>query len=97
MQHSAGAWQISFSLAPPDRIGQYQGFFGSGIPVARTLGPALATTLLVTFGPAGWLLLGAVLLVAATAMTPAVRRAERVCPDPSPIPRYEIPGRKAGR
>lgn len=44
MQHSAGAWQISFSLAPPDRIGQYQGLFGSGIPMARTLGPALATT-----------------------------------------------------
>ncbi|GGT28779.1 MFS transporter [Streptomyces kurssanovii] len=80
MQHSAGAWQISFSLAPPDRIGQYQGFFGSGIPVARTLGPALATTLLITFGPAGWLLLGAVLLAAATAMSPAVRRAERVSP-----------------
>ncbi|MGW7286571.1 MFS transporter [Streptomyces sp. NPDC054847] len=97
MQHSAGAWQISFSLAPPDRIGQYQGFFGSGIPVARTLGPALATTLLVTFGPAGWLLLGAVLLAAATAMTPAVRRAERGRPAAYRAGRYERPSRKAGR
>lgn len=97
MRHSARAWQISFSLAPPDRIGQYQGFFGSGIPVARTLGPALATTLLVTFGPAGWLLLGAVLLAAATAMTPAVRRAERGRPAAYRAGRYERSGRKAGR
>lgn len=39
MRHSAGAWQIGFALAPADRIGQYQGFYGSGVPVARTLGP----------------------------------------------------------
>ncbi|MCH0540840.1 MFS transporter [Streptomyces sp. MUM 203J] len=78
MQHSAGAWQIGFSLAPPDRIGQYQGFFGSGVPVARTLGPVVATTLLITWGPVGWLLLGALLLGASAAMGPAARHADRV-------------------
>lgn len=78
MQHSAGAWQIGFSLAPPDRIGQYQGFFGSGVPVARTLGPVVATTLLITWGAAGWLLLCGVLLAASLAMGPAARHADRV-------------------
>ncbi|MFC7928717.1 MFS transporter [Streptomyces cinereoruber] len=77
MRHSAGAWQIGFALAPADRIGQYQGFYGSGVPVARTLGPLLVTTLLIGRGVPGWLLLGGVFLVAGAATGPAVRWAER--------------------
>lgn len=77
MRHSAGAWQIGFALAPADRIGQYQGFYGSGVPVARTLGPLLVTTLLIGWGVPGWLLLGGVFLVAGAVTGPAVRWAER--------------------
>ncbi|MFC8895111.1 MFS transporter [Streptomyces cinereoruber] len=77
MRHSAGAWQIGFALAPADRIGQYQGFYGSGVPVARTLGPLLVTTLLIGRGVPGWLLLGGIFLVAGAATGPAVRWAER--------------------
>ncbi|MFD7321270.1 MFS transporter [Streptomyces sp. NPDC059875] len=77
MRHSAGSWQIGFALAPAGRIGQYQGFYGTGVPVARTLGPLLVTTLLVTWGVPGWLVLGAIFLVAAAATKPAVRWAER--------------------
>ncbi len=77
MLQSAGAWQISFDLAPTGRHGQYQGFFGTGVPVARMLGPLLLTTLIVGWGIAGWLLLGALFLGAGAAMSPAVRRAER--------------------
>ncbi|MFE3128049.1 MFS transporter, partial [Streptomyces hydrogenans] len=36
MRHSAGAWQLGLGLAPADRVGQYQGFYGAGVPVART-------------------------------------------------------------
>ncbi|GAA0287436.1 MFS transporter [Streptomyces polychromogenes] len=75
MRQSAGSWQIGFSLAPPERIGQYQGFFGTGVPVARTLGPLLLTALLLMWGIPGWLLLGALLLAASYAMGPASRRA----------------------
>ncbi|MEU9004057.1 MFS transporter [Streptomyces sp. NPDC048551] len=75
MRQSAGSWQIGFSLAPADRMGQYQGFFGTGVPVARTLGPMLLTALLLLWGIPGWLLLGAVLLAASYAMGPAARRA----------------------
>ncbi|MEU8515358.1 MFS transporter [Kitasatospora sp. NPDC048722] len=77
MRQSAGSWQISFDLAPADRIGQYQGFFGTGVAVARTLGPLVLTTLLLDGGLPGWLVLGAVFLVAGCAMGPAVRWAER--------------------
>ncbi|MEV0321499.1 MFS transporter [Streptomyces sp. NPDC050658] len=76
MQQSAGSWQLGFDLAPAGRVGQYQGFFGTGVPVARTLGPLLLTSLLVTWGVPGWLLLGGVLLIASLAMGPAVRRAQ---------------------
>jgi MFS family permease len=75
MQQSAGSWQLSFDLAPADRMGEYQGFFGTGVTVARTLGPLVATWLLLGWGTPGWLLLGALMPLAAYAMGPAVRRA----------------------
>ncbi|MFI0809454.1 MFS transporter [Streptomyces echinatus] len=75
MQQSAGSWQLSFDLAPADRMGEYQGFFGTGVTVARTLGPLMVTWLLLGWGTPGWLLLGAVMPLAAYAMGPAVRRA----------------------
>ncbi|MEW2418865.1 MFS transporter [Streptomyces sp. NPDC046866] len=76
MRQSAGSWQIGFALAPAEHIGQYQGFFGAGVPVARTLGPTVLTSLLLVWGIPGWLLLGAVLLAASYAMGPAVRWAQ---------------------
>jgi MFS family permease len=75
MGQSAGSWQLSFDLAPADRVGEYQGFFGTGVTVARTLGPLVLTSLLVGWGTPGWLLLGAVTLAASYAMGPATRRA----------------------
>ncbi|MFE5618185.1 MFS transporter [Streptomyces sp. NPDC056524] len=77
MRHSAGSWQIGFALAPAGRIGQYQGFYGTGVPVARTLGPLLVTALLVTWGVPGWLLLGGIFLLTGVVTEPAVRWAER--------------------
>ncbi|MFD9220641.1 MFS transporter [Streptomyces sp. NPDC060064] len=77
MMQSAGAWQISFDLAPAGQQGQYQGFFGTGVSVARMLGPLLLTTLIVDWGVPGWLLLGALFLAAGLAMGPAVRWAEK--------------------
>ncbi|MFJ3226322.1 MFS transporter [Streptomyces sp. NPDC086783] len=76
MQQSAGSWQLAFDLAPAGRTGEYQGFFGTGVTVARTLGPLVLTALLVGWGTPGWLLLGGVTLAASYAMGPAARRAE---------------------
>lgn len=76
-RQSAGSWHLAFDLAPADRMGEYQGFFGTGVTVARTLGPLLLTALLVDWGTPGWLLLGAVTLAASYGMGPAVRWAEK--------------------
>lgn len=81
MGQSAGSWQLSFDLAPADRVGEYQGFFGTGVTVARTLGPLVVTTLLIGWGTAGWLLLGGVTLMASYAMGPAARRVTASQPD----------------
>ncbi|MGW6918370.1 MFS transporter [Kitasatospora sp. NPDC054939] len=83
MKQSAGSWQLAFDLAPAHRIGQYQGFFGTGVAVSRTVGPLLLTTLLLDGGVPGWLLLGALFLAAGCAMGPAVRHAERTRPLPA--------------
>ncbi|MFB7339844.1 MFS transporter [Streptomyces hydrogenans] len=82
MRHSAGSWQLGLGLAPAGRVGQYQGFYGAGVPVARTLGPLVVTTLLVGGGPAGWLLLGGAFALAGAATGPAARRAARTRPRP---------------
>ncbi|WP_406862028.1 MFS transporter [Streptomyces sp. HUAS MG47] len=76
LRQSAGSWQLSFDLAPAGRVGQYQGFFGTGVPLARTAGPLLVTALLMTWGVPGWFVLGGIFLVAGLAMGPAVRWAE---------------------
>lgn len=94
MLQSAGSWQLGFDLAPAGRIGEYQGFFGTGVTVARTVGPLVLTALLVEWGAPGWLLLGGVILAASYAMGPAARWAEagQVSPgahpsrQPSPCP-----------
>ncbi|MFE5920709.1 MFS transporter [Streptomyces sp. NPDC056468] len=75
MGQSAGSWQLSFDLAPEGRVGEYQGLFGTGVTVARTLGPLLLTALLVEWGTPGWLLLGGAMLAASYAMGPAARWA----------------------
>ncbi|MEV4896581.1 MFS transporter, partial [Nonomuraea sp. NPDC055795] len=44
MMQGAAAWELGFGLAPADKQGQYQGFFGMGPQIARMLGPVLMTT-----------------------------------------------------
>jgi hypothetical protein len=77
MKLASGAWEISFGLAPQDRQGQYQGFFGTGPAIARMLGPALLTTVVLGWGPIGWIAVGALFLGTSCATGPAVRWAAR--------------------
>ncbi|MEU3243751.1 MFS transporter [Streptomyces sp. NPDC006875] len=75
MQQSAGSWHLGLGLAPADRVGEYQGFFGTGVTVARTLGPLVLTALLVGWGTPGWVLLGLLMLGASYGTGPAARWA----------------------
>ena len=77
MKLASGAWEISFGLAPADKQGQYQGFFGTGPAIARMLGPALLTTVILGWGPIGWIVIGALFLGTSCATGPAVRWAAR--------------------
>lgn len=60
MMHMAGAWDLSFRLAPPGQEGEYQGFFNTSSAAAEMFGPILLTALLVGWGLPGWLLLAIV-------------------------------------
>lgn len=77
MKLASGAWEISFGLAPADKQGQYQGFFGTGPAIARMLGPALLTTVILGWGPIGWIVVGALFLGTSCATGPAVRWTAR--------------------
>ncbi|WP_432937688.1 MFS transporter [Kribbella sp. CA-253562] len=77
MKLASGAWEISFGLAPAEQQGQYQGFFGTGPAIARMLGPVLLTTLVLGWGPIGWMVVGALFLGTSCATGPAVRWAAR--------------------
>ncbi|MFF1688115.1 MULTISPECIES: MFS transporter [unclassified Streptomyces] len=85
MFQSAGSWQLGFDLAPAGRIGEYQGFFGTGVTVVRTLGPLLLTALLLGMGTTGWLLLGGLVLAASYALGPVSRWVARTRQDPTPV------------
>jgi MFS family permease len=60
MMHMAGAWDLSFRLAPPGQEGEYQGFFNTSSAAAEMFGPILLTALLVGWGLPGWLFLAIV-------------------------------------
>jgi len=77
MKLASGVWEISFGLAPAGKQGQYQGFFGTGPAIARMRGPALLTTVVLGWGPIGWILVGALFLGTSCVTGPAVRWAAR--------------------
>ncbi|MET8975607.1 MFS transporter [Streptomyces sp. NPDC004539] len=77
MMQAAGAWEVSFGLAPDGKHGQYQAFFGNGTTVAEMVGPLLLTGLIVYWGAPGWILLGVLFVVVSAVMGPVVRWGER--------------------
>lgn len=70
---SAGEWKISYSLADPLRRSQYLTTFSLGTAGQRVVAPALVTGGIIA-GPAGWLVLGVVLLITGRVF-PAIARA----------------------
>jgi MFS family permease len=62
MHQQAGAWAISYDLAPEDRRQVYLAFFGLGNAARNTYGPLVITFLVVQRGAVGWLLLGVLVL-----------------------------------
>lgn len=83
---AAGSWSVGFELADPARPGQWQGVYSSGIPLARTIGPAALTALVMVWSGPGWLVLGLVFLLTGLAATLVVNWAGRHRPFPQNAP-----------
>lgn len=77
MLHSAGAWSLSFGLAPKHAHGQYQGLFEMSTKLGTTIAPLAITVVLAGMGRLGWALWAVVFLAAGSLSAPLVRWAER--------------------
>ncbi|BCJ44133.1 MFS transporter [Actinoplanes ianthinogenes] len=78
MVQSSAGWVLAYELAPADRQGQYQGLFNSGMAVNQMIAPAILTALLIAWGTPGWIVLGALFVLAGLAVQPACRWAVSV-------------------
>ena len=74
---SAGHWGFMSELSDPDRRGEYQGAATLGRTLGSVWAPAAYTFLAMQWGTPGWLLIGAIVVVAAIGMGPSSRAAER--------------------
>ena len=80
--------ELSFALAPPRAVGQYEGLFGMGLGLGVTIGPALLIGLCIDWGTPGWWIVGA-MFAATGAAVPAVVRwsnTRKGVPGQQPIP-----------
>ena len=77
---AAGGFELSFALAPPHAVGQYQGLFGMGLGLGTTIAPALLIALCIEWGAPGWWVVGVLFAVTGLAVPAATRWAERTRP-----------------
>ncbi|NNG39551.1 MFS transporter [Flexivirga sp. ID2601S] len=77
LANSASEWAFQAQLMDPRRRGEYGGVG----QVFKTAGdgwaPAVFTFLAISWGPAGWLVIAAIAVIATLGMAPAVRSAQR--------------------
>lgn len=74
---AAGAWELSYRYADPEREVQYLAVFSLGVTAQDVFGPALVTAAVIGAGAAGWMGLAALFLVAALLVGPATSALER--------------------
>ncbi|MET8230762.1 MFS transporter [Micromonospora sp. NPDC005298] len=82
--HGAAGAALSYDLAAPDALGAYQGVDGLLTGLARAVGPASLTWLILDGGPLGWLALAGLLAVTGLAVPPLTRRALATRAAPAP-------------
>lgn len=74
---SAGQWGLQAELSDPARRGEYQGVAQLGLTLGTVWAPAAYTFWAMNWGPFGWLLIAVISIVAAIAINPAARSAQR--------------------
>jgi MFS family permease len=73
---SAASWSFQAELMDPQRRGEYQGVREVFSALGGRWAPALYTFLALSWGNAGWLVIGGIIVVAAAALGPSVRMAQ---------------------
>jgi MFS family permease len=81
---SAANWAFESELSDPDRRGEYQGAGNLGSTLGYVWAPALYTFLAMEWGGPGWLVIAAIVVVAAVLIHPSSRAAQRF------LERYEL-------
>ena len=74
---SAGQWGLQAELSDPARRGEYQGVSQLGYTLGSVWAPAAYTFLAMEWGTPGWLVIAAIVVVAAIVNHPASHAAER--------------------
>jgi MFS family permease len=74
---AGGAWGLGFGLSPEHLQGQYQGLYTTGFAASNMIGPLLVTSTVIALGRPGWLIIGAIFVVAGVALVPVSAWAER--------------------
>ena len=70
---SAGAFGISYGLAPETALGEYLGVYGLGIGICRAVAPGVLAATCLAHGRRGWLLIGMLFLLSGLGLPPARR------------------------
>ena len=80
---SAGAFGISYGLAPASALGEYLGVYGLGIGICRAVAPGVLAATCLSHGRSGWLFIGGLFLLSGFATPVLVRWADaaRLRPD----------------
>ncbi|ANH37242.1 Major Facilitator Superfamily protein [Nocardioides dokdonensis FR1436] len=74
---SAASWAFESELSDPDRRGEYQGAGNLGGTLGYVWAPAAYTYLALGWGTEGWLVIAAIIVVAAVLIHPSARMAQR--------------------
>lgn len=61
---AGGAFELTFALAPPEALGQYQGVVGLGFGLAESAAPSIVLPLCLTWGKPGWIVLAVIVMTA---------------------------------
>jgi hypothetical protein len=88
---SAGAWELSYRYADPEREVQSLAVFSLGVTAQDIYGPALVTVAVIGTGAAGWLGLAALFLVATVLVQPTASALDRASRSAAPHDPKEEP------
>lgn len=72
---SAGTWGLSYALADPRRIGEYQGLFAMAFSVGAMFSPLILTVTILNNGTGGWATLALLFLGSALGIRAIARRS----------------------